>query len=110
MVFNVLTLYILIRFLIKTYTFFVLLTEVNSSFQRSTRLIVQSKDYETEYEVKDEDAALEQEQHQPAPDAPLLEIRISMFLGLQDPDPDPLVRGTDPDPSLFWKNICKTRF
>ncbi len=21
-----------------------------------------------------------------------------MFLGLQDPDPDPLVRGTDPDP------------
>jgi hypothetical protein len=24
-----------------------------------------------------------------------------MFLGLQDPDPDPLVRGTDPDPSIF---------
>jgi hypothetical protein len=22
-----------------------------------------------------------------------------MFLGLQDPDPDPLVRGTDPDPA-----------
>ncbi len=29
----------------------------------------------------------------------VLEIRIRMFLGL--PDPDPLVRGTDPDPSLF---------
>jgi hypothetical protein len=31
--------------------------------------------------------------------------RIRMFLGLQNPDPDPLVRGTDPDqapdPSLF---------
>jgi hypothetical protein len=25
-------------------------------------------------------------------------IRIRMFLGLQDPVPDPLVRGTDPDP------------
>jgi hypothetical protein len=25
--------------------------------------------------------------------------RIQMFLGLQDPDPDPLVRGMDPDPS-----------
>jgi hypothetical protein len=24
-----------------------------------------------------------------------------MFLGLLDPDPDPLVRGTDPDPSFF---------
>ncbi len=24
--------------------------------------------------------------------------RIHMFLGLQDPDPDPLVRGMDPDP------------
>ncbi len=23
---------------------------------------------------------------------------IHMFLGLQDPDPDPLVRGMDPDP------------
>jgi hypothetical protein len=22
-----------------------------------------------------------------------------MFLGLQDPDPDPLVRGTEPDPA-----------
>jgi hypothetical protein len=33
----------------------------------------------------------------------VLKIRIRMFLGLQDPDPDPLVRGTDPapDPSLF---------
>jgi hypothetical protein len=27
--------------------------------------------------------------------------KIRMFLGLQDPDPDPLVRGTDPDPSLL---------
>jgi hypothetical protein len=25
-----------------------------------------------------------------------------MFLGLQDPDPDPLVRGMDPDPILLW--------
>jgi hypothetical protein len=25
--------------------------------------------------------------------------RFRMFLGLQDPDPDPLVRGTDPDPA-----------
>jgi len=24
--------------------------------------------------------------------------RIHVFLGLQDPDPDPLVRGMDPDP------------
>jgi hypothetical protein len=24
-----------------------------------------------------------------------------MFLGLLDPDPDPLVRGTDPDPSII---------
>ncbi len=33
----------------------------------------------------------------------VLGIRIRMFLGLQDPDPDPLVRGPDldPDPSLF---------
>jgi hypothetical protein len=33
----------------------------------------------------------------------VLEIRIRrirMFLGLLDPDPGPLVRGTDPDPSL----------
>jgi hypothetical protein len=29
----------------------------------------------------------------------VLEIRIRIFLGLQDPDP--IVRGTDPDPSLF---------
>jgi hypothetical protein len=29
----------------------------------------------------------------------VLGIRIRMFLGL--PDPDPLVRGTDPDPSVF---------
>jgi hypothetical protein len=29
---------------------------------------------------------------------PVLRIRIRMFLGL--PDPDPLVRGTDPDPSI----------
>jgi hypothetical protein len=28
---------------------------------------------------------------------------IRMFLGLPDPDPDPLVRGTDPDPSLFLR-------
>jgi hypothetical protein len=27
----------------------------------------------------------------------VLGIRIHMFLGLQDPDPDPLVRGKDPD-------------
>ncbi len=30
---------------------------------------------------------------------PVLGIRIRIFLGLQDPDP--LVRGTDPDPSLL---------
>ncbi len=28
-------------------------------------------------------------------------IRIRMFVGLQDPDPDALVRGTDPDPSII---------
>jgi hypothetical protein len=28
-------------------------------------------------------------------------LRIRMFLGLLDPDPDPLVRGTDPDPSII---------
>jgi hypothetical protein len=28
-------------------------------------------------------------------------LRIRIFLGLSDPNPDPLVRGTDPDPSLF---------
>jgi hypothetical protein len=27
--------------------------------------------------------------------------RIRMFLGILDPDPDPLVRGTDPDPSII---------
>jgi hypothetical protein len=27
--------------------------------------------------------------------------RIRMFLGLLDPDPDPLVRGTDPNPSII---------
>jgi hypothetical protein len=26
-----------------------------------------------------------------------------MFLGLLDPDPDPLVRGTDPDPSIIMQ-------
>ncbi len=36
-----------------------------------------------------------------------------MFLGLQDPDPDPLVRGMDPhpaldpDPSIIMKNSKK---
>jgi hypothetical protein len=30
-----------------------------------------------------------------------LGIRIRMFLGLPDPDQDPLVRGMDPDPSIF---------
>ncbi len=38
----------------------------------------------------------------------LLGIRIRMFLGLQDPDP--LLRGADPVPSLFWNNACKTGF
>jgi hypothetical protein len=28
--------------------------------------------------------------------------RIHMFLGLQDPDPDPLVRGMDPVPDSFY--------
>jgi hypothetical protein len=35
------------------------------------------------------------------PSGAVLRIRIHwihMFLGLQDPDPDPLVRGMDPDP------------
>jgi hypothetical protein len=45
---------------------------------------------------------------------PMLEIRIRMFLGLQDKDPDPLVRlrgaDPDPDPSLFLKNACKIGF
>jgi hypothetical protein len=34
----------------------------------------------------------------------LLQIRvrrIHMFLGLLDPDSDPLVKGTDPDPSII---------
>jgi hypothetical protein len=31
----------------------------------------------------------------------VLGIRIRMFLDRSDPDLDPLVRGTDPDPSLF---------
>ncbi len=30
--------------------------------------------------------------------------RIHMFLGLLDPDPDPLVRGTDPYPSIINHN------
>jgi hypothetical protein len=30
--------------------------------------------------------------------------RIRMFLALLDPDPDPLVRGMDPDPSIFKQN------
>jgi hypothetical protein len=30
-----------------------------------------------------------------------------MFLGLLDPDPDPLVRGTDPDPSIIKQNSKK---
>jgi hypothetical protein len=29
--------------------------------------------------------------------APVLRIRIHVFLGLLDPDPDPLVTGMDPD-------------
>jgi hypothetical protein len=29
--------------------------------------------------------------------------RIHVFLGLQDPDPDPLVRGMDPDPSVIMQ-------
>ncbi len=35
------------------------------------------------------------------PFQPFLRIRIRMFLGLLDPDPDPLVRCTDPDPSII---------
>jgi hypothetical protein len=34
----------------------------------------------------------------------VLRIRIRMFLCLLDPDPDPLVRGTDPDPSIIKQN------
>ncbi len=33
----------------------------------------------------------------------VLRIRIRMFLGL--PDSDPLVRGTDPDPSIIKQNL-----
>jgi hypothetical protein len=29
--------------------------------------------------------------------------RIHMFLGLQDPDPDTLVRSMDPDPSIIMQ-------
>jgi hypothetical protein len=42
------------------------------------------------------------------PCLPVLRIRIRrlcMFLGLQDPDP--LIRGTDPDPSISSKNSFK---
>jgi hypothetical protein len=34
-------------------------------------------------------------------------IRIHMFLGLQDPDPDPLVRGMDLDPDSDPSIISK---
>jgi hypothetical protein len=34
--------------------------------------------------------------------------RIRMFLGLLDPDPDPVVRGTDPNPSIIKQNYLKT--
>ncbi len=42
---------------------------------------------------------------------PVMRIRISwihMILGLLDPDPDPLVGGTDPDPSIFKQKNRKT--
>jgi hypothetical protein len=39
---------------------------------------------------------------------PVLRIRISMFFGLLDPDPDPLVRGTDPDPSIIKQKQKQT--
>jgi hypothetical protein len=32
-----------------------------------------------------------------------------MFLGLPDLDPDPIVRGTDPDPSFFHFSKCVER-
>ncbi len=32
-----------------------------------------------------------------------IRIRIHMFLGLQDPNPDPLVRVMDPDPSIIMQ-------
>jgi hypothetical protein len=44
---------------------------------------------------------------------PVLGIRIRMFLGLQDPDPDPLVRGADPDPApslLLSKKSYKKKY
>ncbi len=34
---------------------------------------------------------------------PVLRIWIRMFFGLLDPDSDPLVRGTDPEPSTYDK-------
>ncbi len=34
--------------------------------------------------------------------------RIRMFLDLLDPDLDPLVRGTDPDPSIIKQNSKKS--
>jgi hypothetical protein len=36
-----------------------------------------------------------------------MEIRLCIFLGL--PDPDPLVRDTDPDPSLVSFTVCVQR-
>jgi hypothetical protein len=33
-----------------------------------------------------------------------------MFLGLQDPDPDPLVRGMDPDPDPALDRILLSSF
>jgi hypothetical protein len=74
MVFNVPTLHILIRFNITTYTQFLRSAELFSV--QHDRKFIQSKDYETEYEVKDEDTALEQEQHHPVPGAPVLGIRM----------------------------------
>jgi hypothetical protein len=35
----------------------------------------------------------------------VLRIRICMFLGLADPDP--IIRGTDPDPSIIKQNILR---
>ncbi len=42
----------------------------------------------------------------------MLRIRIRpirIFLGLLDPDPYPLVRGTDPDPTVIKEDIKKNR-
>jgi hypothetical protein len=36
--------------------------------------------------------------------------RIHMFLGLLDPDPDPLVKGTDPDPSIIKQKLYKNLY